>query len=117
MGDMLKTGLEWLASKRTACMASTITYRRGLASKSISATVGRPDKEAVDEMNIRVSSTTIDFLFLNSDFATTFTKPERGDVIEYEGRTYEVMDFAGQGHWRWSGRPGITIRVHTKQVS
>lgn len=118
MGDMLKKGLEWLAQKRTATMASTITYRRtSYLTAELQATIGKPDMETVDEGNVRIGAAMIDFLILGSDFIPTFGEPKCGDKVVSDGRTYEVMDFAGQGHWRWSGRPGSTLRIHTKQIS
>jgi len=116
MGDLLKQGCEWLAQQRSAHCASQVTYRRGETELALSATFGQPDREVEDQFGVRVGATMIDFLIAAAGFEPTFGEPEPGDQIAADGRVYEVLDLAGQGHWRWSGVPGETMRVHTKQV-
>ena len=116
MGDLLNDGLKWLADKRKAVMSSEITYRRSSIELTLLATIGKPDVDVADDNGLRISASMIDFLITASDFEATFTAPKRGDVIVYDDRIYEVMDFGGQGIWRWSGYPGSTMRIHTKQT-
>jgi len=115
--NVLKNGLEWLASMRRDHMTSTVVYRRGQITLDVPATIGKPDAYTQDSEGIRLSAMTIDFLITSYEFTPTFSDPEIGDKIIYEDREYEVFDFAGQGHWKWCGIPGGTIRIHTKQVN
>ena len=116
MGDLLRQGCQWLAQQRGAHCASQVTYGRGETELALSATFGRPDREVEDQFGVRVGATMVDFLVRAADFEPTFGEPEPGDQLVGDGRVYEVLDLAGQGHWRWSGVPGSTMRIHTKQV-
>ena len=116
MGDLLRQGCEWLAQMRGAHCASQVTYRRGEAELALSATFGRPDREVEDQAGVRVGAAMTDFLVAAADFEPTFDEPEAGDQVVVDGQVYEVLDLAGQGHWRWSGPPGVTMRIHTKRT-
>ena len=69
-----------------------------------------------DEHGLRVAAHVTDFLILAADLAPTFGEPEAGDQIVTDGVVYEVMNLAGQGHWRWSDPHRTTMRIHTKEV-
>jgi len=116
MGDLLRQGCQWLAQMRGAHCASQVTYRRGETELAFNATSGKPDRDVEDQFGVRVGATMVDFLIAAADFEPTFGEPEAGDQIVADGRVYEVLDLTGQGHWRWSGVPGSTMRIHTKQV-
>ena len=116
MANLLQTGTAWLAQQRGAHCASQVTYRRGETELVLGATFGRPDRDVEDELGVRVGATMTDFLVAATDFAPTFGEPQAGDQVIADGTVYEVLDLAGQGHWRWSGVPGTTMRIHTKQV-
>jgi len=117
MGDLLRQGCQWLAQMRGAYCASQVTYRRGETELELSATFGRPDREVEDQFGVRVGATMTDVLIAAADFAPTFDEPEAGDRIVAEGTVYEVLDLAGQGHWRWSDPHRTTLRIHTKQIA
>jgi len=57
-----------------------------------------------------------DFLVAAADFTPTFGEPRPGDQVAADGQVYEVMDLAGQGHWRWSDPHRTTLRIHAKRV-
>ena len=116
MGDLLRQGCQWLAQMRGAHCASQVTYRRGETELALSATFGRPASEVEDQFGVRVGAAMTDFLIAAADLAPTFAEPQPGDQVVADGQVYEVLDLAGQGHWRWSGPPGITMRIHTKRV-
>ena len=61
-----------------------------------------------------MTGTVTDFLILATEL--TLGEPEAGDKIIADGRVYEVMSLAGQGHWRWSDSYRATMRIHTKDV-
>jgi hypothetical protein len=114
MGDLLRQGCDWLARMRGAHLASQVTYRRPAIGEdgqavelALNATAGQPDREVEDQFGIRVGATMTDFLIAAADFEPTFGEPQAGD---------QVLDLAGQGHWRWSGPAGFTMRIHTKRI-
>ena len=94
-------------------MVSAIEYRRGLEVLNITATVGKTDYEVEDENGIKVGAEVRDFLITAADLPFT---PESGDVVVFEGRTFEVMNLTGQGCWRYSDPFHQTLRVHTRQT-
>ena len=119
MADLLRQGAEWLTAQRTAHCSSPVTYRRDQESHEIDATFGRTQYEVEDEHGLRVGAEVIGFLV--SAEAFPFEEPEAGDQIIADGPdgqavVYEVMDLAGQGHWRWSDPYRTTMRIHTKEV-
>ena len=122
MGDLLRQGTQWLEQQRAAHCSSPVTYRRpstgsGEATEAvINATFGRTQYEVEDARGLRVGAEVIDFLVSAEVFAPTFGEPEPGDQIVADGVVYEVMDLAGQGHWRWSDPYRTTMRIHTKEV-
>jgi len=122
MGDLLRQGNQWLEQQRAAHCSSPVTYRRpstgsGQATEAvIDATFGRTEYEVEDDHGLRVGAEVIDFLVSADVFAPTFGEPEAGDQIVADGVVYEVMDLAGQGHWRWSDPYRTTMRIHTKEI-
>ena len=115
MSDMLRTGLQWLEQQRNSHMSSAITYTRGETSIEVVATHGKTDYTAVDGSGFEIAGHVNDFLILAASF--TFDEPEVGDQIATDNGTYEVMQIAGDGHWRWSDPYRATIRVHTREIS
>jgi hypothetical protein len=123
MGDLLRQGCDWLARMRGAHLASQVTYRRPAVGEdgqavelALNATSGQPDREVEDQFGIRVGATMTDFLIAAADFEPTFGEPQAGDQVVADRQVYEVLDLAGQGHWRWSGPAGFTMRIHTKRI-
>jgi len=122
MGDLLRQGAQWLEQQRAAHCSSPVTYRRpstdsGQATEAvIDATFGRTEYEVEDEHGLRVGAEVIDFLVSAEAFSLMFDEPEAGDQIVADGVVYEVMDLAGQGHWRWSDPYRTTMRIHTKEI-
>ena len=114
MADLLRQGAEWLEQQRAAHAASPVTYRRDQDSYAVDATFGRTQYEVEDEYGLRVAAHVTDFLISADVFP--FAEPEAGDQIVADGVVYEVMDLAGQGHWRWSDPYRKTMRIHTKEV-
>ena len=114
MADLLRDGLSWLESQRTAHMTSPVTYRRaGLADAEVQATFGRTDYEVADDYGATIRTHVIDFLILADALGW---EPEAGDQIVADGRLHEVMPLSGQGHWRWSDPYRTTLRIHTKDI-
>ena len=116
MGDLLRQAGQWLSGMLKQHASSKVTYSRGEAEWVLDATFGQADRDVEDQYGVRVGATMLDFLVAASDFEPVFGEPASGDRITADGRVYEVLDLAGQGHWRWSGIPGVTMRIHAKQV-
>ena len=118
MANMIRTAQTWLAEQMIAHLASQVVYTHGGNSATIGATFADSNKEVEDQDGIRIGATMVDFLLALSDFESAFgvnEEPGAGDRIVTEGRTFELLDMAGQGLQRWSGAPGVVVRVHTKE--
>jgi hypothetical protein len=122
MGDLLGQGSRWLGAMLKQHASSQVTYRRPSAGPEqgaelvLAATSGQPDRQVEDQAGVRIGATMTDFLIAAADFEPTFAEPEPGDQVVAGGQVYEVLDLAGQGHWRWCGMPGVTMRIHAKRV-
>ena len=117
MGDMLKNGMTWLETQRTAHLAGPAEYRRaGQEALTVNATFGQTTYEVTDEYGLRVEAHMTDFLILADELWPAFEEPQTGDQIVVEGRLYEVIELSGQGHWRWSDPHRQTLRIHAKEV-
>jgi len=114
VGDLLRQGAQWLGDMLKQHASSPVTYRREATELQVDATFGRTQYEVEDEHGLRVGAEVIDFLVSAETFP--FDEPEPGDQIVAYGVVYEVMDLAGQGHWRWSDPYRTTMRIHTKEV-
>ena len=114
MSDLIRQGSQWLEQMRASHMSSPVTYRRDEDSHGVNATFGRTEYEVEDEYGLRVGAQVTDFLIPADVFP--FDEPEAGDQIVADGVVYEVMNLAGQGHWRWSDPYRQTMRIHTKEV-
>jgi len=117
VGDLLRQGGQWLEQQRTTHCSSQVTYRREATELPVDATFGRTEYEVEDDYGLRVGVQVTDFLILAEAFSPTFDEPEAGDRIVADGVVYEVMNLAGQGHWRWSDPYRTTMRIHTKEVA
>jgi hypothetical protein len=125
MPDMLATGSAWLTSQMKAHVATSIVYRRGTASVTISnATLGSSSAEVLEQGQMLVRKETQDFiidaaqLVLNS----VTVKPEEGDTIDRtvgeETWRYEVMPLLPlAAPWRYADPPyNLRLRVHSGKV-
>jgi len=123
VADLLETGSNWLQEQRKTHATREITYRRGVDSVSVQATVGRTVFEQDDGSGVIVRTEVRDYLIDTVDLvlAGQATLPERGDRIEEtEGGkkfTYEVMPLGTEPHWRYSDPYRKTLRVHTKHIA
>ncbi len=113
MPDVLRVGLEWLASKMHDSMSSMIEYSHQGNTKNIKAVFGHTAYERADDYGMKTGAFMNDFLIR---FADLGIYPEIGDRILADGRQYEVMEHGEEGAWRWSDPYGIRIRVHTKLI-
>ncbi len=113
MSDRLKTGTKWLREQASEHMASEITYRAPDVELTLQATQGRTEYEVDDEAGRTVQAHVVDFLVSAEDMEFD---PAPGDTITIEGVIYEVMNFAGEGCWRWATAFRETRRIHTREA-
>lgn len=123
MGDMLDSGLGWLAEKLKGYASRPVVYRRGTHEVTVEAIVGRTLLKLDDGYGgVRMEWTDRDFLIAAEDLVLggQRTLPERGDQIREtrDGKTlvYEVLAPAGEPEWRWSDPHRKLLRIHAKQV-
>lgn len=122
MADILETGSNWLQSQRKKHATRQVTYRRGVGSVPVQATVGRTVFEQDDGTGVIVRTEVRDYLIDTADLvlAGQPALPERGDRVEEidAGKkfTYEVMPLGAEPHWRYSDPYRTTLRVHTKHI-
>jgi hypothetical protein len=120
MSDLLRQGSQWLGQMQSQHCSSPVTYRRDQESCEVNATFGRTEYEVEDEYGLHVGAQVTDFLIPAEVFP--FDEPEAGDQIVVpstgsgQATVYEVMNLAGQGHWRWSDPYRTTMRIHAKVV-
>lgn len=123
MADLLETGSNWLQSQRKKHATRGVTYRRGVDSVPVQATIGRTMFEQDDGSGVIIRTQIRDYLIDTADLvlAGQPTLPERGDRIEEteDGKkfTYEVMPLGTEPHWRYSDPYRKTLRIHTKHIA
>ena len=111
---LLEQGAKWLREQRKACLAVTVKYCPQTGSpKNISATVGKTLFRAENQYGVTVRIESRDFIVSADDVDFI---PERGDVIVYNGKCYEVLAPNGEPVWRWSGNGNWSRRIHTKEI-
>jgi hypothetical protein len=122
MGDLLRSGLAWLADQLHAHAARPIMYRRGTQQIALNATLGRKEFEA-DTHEGRLYFRSNDFLVRAADltFGGQPVLPERGDQIDmsFDGSlaTFEVLAHDGIPPWEFSDPHQQMLRIHTKKVA
>jgi len=122
MADLLQSASDWLGEMFKTHASRTVTYKRGIDSVNVPASIGRTEFEIDDGFGVLQKFESRDFLILAADlvFSGTSVLPERGDRIEETVGTtsyvYEVMAPGKEPAWRYSDPYRKTLRIHTKQV-
>ncbi len=123
MTDMIQDGLEFLEVQRKAHMARSVTYTRGAYSVVVQATVGATPVDIDDGDGMAIRRQHRDYLLASADLvlnAVTVT-PAAGDKITdtlADGdHVFEVVPLGAEKCWRASDGDGVTIRIHTKEVT
>ena len=122
MADLLQQGSDWLQDQRHEHLTQSVTYKRGVESVSVSATIGRTMFEVDNGQGVLERIESRDFLVLAADLVlgAAPTLPQRGDRIrETQGTStyvYEVMAPGKEPEWRWSDAYRKTLRIHAKHI-
>lgn len=123
MADLLKDSSAWLEDQRKQHRTCDVTYRRGVDSVVVKATIGRTLFEQDDGAGVIVRLQVRDYLIDTVDLvlAGNQTLPAKGDRIEEidagQKHTYEVLPLGGEQHWRYSDPYRRTLRIHSKLIA
>ena len=98
---------------QNSVLVKTVTFRHGGETHEVRAVPGTAFFRALNEYGQWVRVQTRDFIIPDGQF--TFF-PERGDVIEFDGREFEVLAPNDEPVWRWSDPYHTAMRVHTKLI-
>lgn len=116
----MSAALTWAAQHRKAYAAETGVIRRNsVETTDVSMTVGNTVADIEGDRGITVRMNIADFLITASDYAFggSISEPQRGDEIDYGGKTYQVMPVANGETWRYAENVNrTTLRIHTKEV-
>lgn len=120
MTNLLKRASDWLQSQQKQFAAETVVYRRGSASVTLAATIGRTERDVEDLSGMVVRSESRDYLIHAADLVLdgAATLPERGDEIvettEAGELVYVVLPVDGREVWRYSDPFRTRLRIHTQ---
>ena len=122
MTDMLQTGLDWLEVQRKAHMSRTVTYRRGVFTVALLATVGATRFDVDDGYGIVIRQRMRDYIFAVADLIlnSVETLPEPGDEIldvrDAVTYRYQVAGRGAEQHYRFCDPAQTVVRVHVQEV-
>jgi hypothetical protein len=119
MADLLAKSSAWLEGMRTTHLSRTITYRRGVLSLTVAASVGRTVFELDDGNGAVIRTESRDYLILTGSLILGGVQvlPERGDLIDDGAIQCEVMVPGAEDCWRYSDPHRQSLRVHTKALN
>jgi len=119
--NLLSSGVDWLSSQLKSFGSTSVTYRRGVASATLLATIGRHVPSSLGgqaDVEVDTFSTRITFEATDLDLGSGLTLPERGDEIEFTDNgvafTFEVLPIDGSRWWREADAFGKRIEVAVK---
>jgi len=117
--NLLDDGMSMLDAARKASLSSDAVYSRGGTSVTVPASRGNYQYEAATEGGAVVTAHVHDFIVSKADLllGDAVVEPMIEDRLTIQGKTYEVLDLAGGGAWRWHGPPGTAYRIHTKEIT
>ncbi len=118
MSDTIRNGAAWLADQLKASAGTAVEYRRGTASATATAVVGRSVFESQDQSGVSETWEARDYIFRTADFP--HSEPKRGDrIVETLAGVsvvFEVVSPRGVPLFHHGDPFHSTIRVHTKRV-
>lgn len=118
--SIMSTSLAWLSGKMKDHLSETGVIRRnGIQTSGVSMRVGKTMADIEGGGGITVRTNISDFLITAADytFAGDVQEPQRGDEIDYGGKTYRAMPIAGGEVWRYAENVNRTVlRIHAKEV-
>ena len=111
---MISGAMKALREMQMAALAHPVVYfHRGAEGKAVCAVVGRTAFRLADDYGRAMRLVTRDFIVPATELAV---EPEPGDIVNEDGREYEVLSPGGEPCWRWSDPQRTARRIHTKQI-
>ena len=111
---MIAGAMKALREMQMAALAHPVVYsHRGDEGKAVNAVVGRTAFRLADDYGRTMRLVTRDFIVPATELAV---EPEPGDIVNEDGREYEVLSPGGEPCWRWSDPQRTARRIHTKQI-
>ena len=80
---------------------------------AVAVTASQVRRELVDGNGMPVTALVMDFIV---DTGALAFEPAVGDMIEFNGRRYEVGEFGEDRCWRWTDASQLARRVHTRDT-
>ena len=115
MGDLLKTGSDWLAQRLEDTCASPIVVHLLSGDVACNAVFARTIDEDWDGQGTRTVSRSVDFEVTAEALPVP---PEKGDYITADGTRYEVTEYGQDANgWRWTDSHRNMRRIHTREVT
>lgn len=117
----IRSALGVLAGKLKSKAGESVTYTRGGSSASVTAIIGFRSSREEQQGDARFipAGEPMDFLIDPADLiiAGSTVKPARGDLITWEGRTYDVQPWDNEPESRASDPFEHLTRIHTLRRS
>ena len=116
--SLLAQGIEMLRSALGG-EGSSIVYRRGSSSITLTAMKGQSEGVAEDSNGVvRMEYSDADFILAASELILggSVVEPQRGDRIKHAADTFEVFPLAKEKCFRYSDPGKTVLRIHTKLV-
>ena len=111
---MIAGAMKALRDMQMAALAHPVVYfHRSAEGKAVYAVVGKTNFRLADDYGRAMRLVTRDFIVPAEQLAT---EPEPGDIVNEDGREYEVLSPGGEPCWRWSDPQRTARRIHTKQI-
>ena len=118
--SIMSTSLAWLSSNMKTHLSETGTIRRGSDETAlVDMRIGKTMADVEGGGGITVRTNISDFLITAADYQINgvAVEPDRGDEIDYGGKTYRAMPIAGGEVWRYAENVNRTVlRIHAKEV-
>ena len=118
--SIMSTSLAWLSSNMKTHLSETGTIRRGSDETAlVDMRIGKTMADVEGGGGITVRTNNSDFLITAADYQINgvAVEPDRGDEIDYGGKTYRAMPIAGGEVWRYAENVNRTVlRIHAKEV-
>jgi len=123
MANLLQTGSTWLNQQREAHMSTTVTYCRGLATATMTATQAATETNVVDDSGVEVRGQVDDWIISVAEMILHDSPayPQEGDEIRETNGNLEFVFAVTKGpdgkEWRYTDAYRQTMRIHTKRTA
>lgn len=115
MADLLQTGVTYLLSALSSHASRQVTYRRGVLSATINATLGNSafEQQADDGSVMRFESR--DYILSTPTISAAIGLPQVGDYIDDGDIRYEVLPVSTLQSYKYLDPFRLGLRIHTKK--